>query len=111
MRTLQLRLLTSVGDELETIPVEEFTIAEEPEEIALDDGLDNQAIVERVEELYTSVLTLLSARQAAPGRGRTWLKLALGEALLTAGESEGDIILQVIVRSVEEGVDDVIPAP
>ena len=111
MRTLQLRLLTSVGDELETIPVEEFTIAEEPEEMALDDGLDNQAIVERVEELYTSVLTLLSARQAAPGRGRTWLKLALGEALLTAGEREGDIILQVMVRSVEEGVDDVIPAP
>jgi hypothetical protein len=111
MRTLQLRLLTSVGDELETIPVDEFTIAEEPEEIALDDGLDNQAIVERVEELYTSVLTLLSARQAAPGRGRTWLKLALGEALLTAGEQEGDLVLQIVVRLLEEGEENVIPAP
>jgi hypothetical protein len=111
MRTLNLRLLTSFGDELETIPVDEFTITEEPEELDLEESLDNQAMVERVEELYASVLTLLAERQATPKRGRTWLKLALGEALLTAGQSAGDIVLQVMVRPHEEEEIDAIPAP
>ena len=111
MKTMSIRLTNEVGDELDTIEVDNFTIADEPQEIYSEYVPDNQEIIERVEDLYTSVLTLLSERQAVPRQGRTWLKLALGEAVLTADQKDGDIVLQIVVRPFEAGEDDAIPAP
>jgi hypothetical protein len=106
MKSLHLCLMSQAGDELETIAVDDFAIAAEPAEIDSEYGQDNQEIIERVAALYRSVLALLSQRQAAPMRGITWLKLALGQALLTADQRDGDVLLEVIVRPLREGEDD-----
>ena len=103
MKSLYLRLMSQAGDELDTIAVDEFAIAEEGEEAPAE---TSQEIIERVAALYTSVLALLRERQAAPTRGRTWCKLALGEALLTADQRDGDVVVEVIVRPLEEGEGD-----
>ena len=103
MKPFELRLLTQSGDEIDAVPVEGFAVSEDGEESL---GGNNQEIIERVSALYDTVVTLLRERQAEPGRGRTWLKIALGEALLTADEQEGDVLLQIIVRPITEGEED-----
>ena len=100
MKALQICLMSTDGDELEAIVMDEFTIAEEPVE-GFDE--DNQEILERLDDLYTSLLTLMRERQAHPRRGLMWLKLALGDALLTADQQDGDVILPVTVRPLQEG--------
>jgi hypothetical protein len=53
------------------------------------------------------VLALLQERQAAPSHGCIWLKLALGEALLTADETPGEaVVIDVTVRPLTPGEDD-----
>lgn len=104
MKSLYLRLLTTDGDELDSIAVDEFAIAEEWDEDFPTQPQED--IIARVDALFTSLLTLLQERQAAPSRGRTWLKLALGEALLTADCLPEDIVLEVTVRPLGEGEDD-----
>jgi hypothetical protein len=71
MKTLFLRLMSQAGDELDRIALEDFCIAAEPGEDAVEYDQGNQEIIERVAALYTSVLALLRERQAAPKRGRT----------------------------------------
>jgi hypothetical protein len=100
MRALQIRLMSKDGDVLESIVMDEFTITEEPAEV-FDEV--NEEIIERVDALYTSLLTLMRERQAYPRQGQMWLKLALGDALLTADQQEGDVVLPVIVRPLQEG--------
>jgi hypothetical protein len=100
MRALQLCLMNNHGDELETFILDEFTISEEPVAFSAE---DNEVILERVDALYTSVLDLMQERQAHPIQGLMWLKLALGDALLTAGQQEGDVVLPVTVRPLREG--------
>jgi hypothetical protein len=100
MRALQIHLMNRDGDVLESFVVDEFTIAEEPAEVF---DADNQEILERLDDLYTSLLTLIRERQAYPRRGLMWLKLALGDALLTADQQEGDVVLPVTVRPLHEG--------
>jgi hypothetical protein len=103
MKALQLRLRSEAGDELDTIDLDAFAIAEEPDDVPL---ADNEEILERVAALYESVVGLLSERQVAPKRGLTWLKLALGKPLLTADHTDGDVVIEVIVRPRREGEDD-----
>jgi hypothetical protein len=99
MKELSIQLVTLEGNEIDCITLDEFGIAESWDDAP---SLDNDTIIERVEALFDSVLTHLRERQAAPHGGVLWLKLALGEALLTADESEGDIVLQVKVESMSE---------
>jgi hypothetical protein len=109
MKAMHVRLLSQEHDELDTIALDEFAIAEDPEDAPY---TGNEEILERVAALYAHVLALLSERQAAPLRGRTWLKLALGEALLTTDQRGGDVVIEVIVRPLkEEEDDDAFPAP
>jgi hypothetical protein len=103
MKAVELRLLSEGGEELETIELEAFAIASEPED---DPPADNEEILTRVAALYESVISLLLERQVAPKRGRTWLKLALGKPLLTADQQDGDVVIEVIVRPLREGEDD-----
>jgi hypothetical protein len=104
MKTLHLRLLTEEGDELDSITVEEFVIAEAWEEAPPEESEED--IIARVDSLYQRLLRLLRERQSAPSQGRMWLKLALGEALLTAGEVEGDeVFVEVPVCPLAEGED------
>jgi hypothetical protein len=108
MKDLSLQLVSLEGMEIDCITLDKFGIAEPWDDAP---ALDNETIMERVEALFESVLTLLRERQAAPHGGVLFLKLALGEALLTADESEGDVVLQVKVDSVdgdseEENADD-----
>jgi hypothetical protein len=105
MKSLHLRLVTEEGDELDSIAVDEFVIAEAWDEFP--PGESEEDIIERVDALYRSLLRLLRERQAAPRRGFMWLKLALGEALLTADETPGDdMVVEVTVRPLAEGEDD-----
>ena len=105
MKCLHLVLQTEDGDELEAIAVDEFVIAEASDESSLEECEED--IIERVNALYKSLLLLLRERGAAPRKGRMWLKLALGEALLTAGEVEGDaVFVEVPVCPLSEGEDD-----
>jgi hypothetical protein len=99
MKDLSIQLVSLEGTELDCITLDEFGIAE-----PCDDApeMDNEMIIERVEALFETVLTILRDRQAAPHGGVLFLKLALGEALLTADESDGDVLLQVKVASVSE---------
>ena len=103
MKDMELSLMTQNGDHLESLPVNGFAIAEHWEEAP---GGTNQEIIERIRALYETVVMLLRERQAVPRQGHTWLKLALGEALLTADELPGDVVLEVIVRPLAEGEDD-----
>jgi hypothetical protein len=106
MKPIELRLYTQSGDEIESVQLEEFSIAEERDEAT---GGSNQEILERVSALYDALVTLLWERQAAPIRGNTWLKLILGEALITADEYEGGVVIAVPVRTIEgedDGLDD-----
>ena len=105
MKTLQFRLVTQEGDELESITIDEFVIAEAWEEAPAEESEED--IIARVDALYQRLLWLLRERQSAPSQGRMWLKLALGEALLTAGEVEGDeVFVEVPVCPLAEGEDD-----
>jgi hypothetical protein len=92
--------MNSHGDELESLILDEFAISEEPVAFSTE---DNEAILERVDALYTSVLDLMRERQAHPTQGLMWLKLALGDALLTADQQEGDVVMPVTVRPLREG--------
>jgi hypothetical protein len=103
MKAIEMRLYTQSGDEIDAVPLEGFAVSDDQEESP---GGNNQEIIERVSALYDTVVTLLRERQAAPGRGRTWLKIALGEALLSADEHDGDVVLQIIVRPLTEGEED-----
>jgi hypothetical protein len=103
MKSIEMRLYTQSGDEIDAVPLEGFAVSEDGEELL---GGNNQEIIERVSALYDTVVTLLQERQAEPGRGRTWLKIALGEALLTADEHDGDVVLQIIVQPLTEGEED-----
>jgi hypothetical protein len=103
MKALELRLVSEAGEELETIDLEAFAIAEEADD---DPPADNQEILERVAALYASVVDLLAERQVTPKRGLTWLKLTLGKPLLTADQQDGDVVIEVIVRPLGEGEDD-----
>jgi hypothetical protein len=103
MKELSIQLVTLEGNEIDCITLDEFGIAEPWDDSP---ALDNDTIIERVEALYGNVLTHLREREAAPHGGLLWLKLALGEALLTADESEGDIVLQVMVESMSEEEED-----
>jgi hypothetical protein len=100
MRSINLRPRTRNGDQLEDIPVEGYSIPEEGDEAP---GVTNQEIVEQISALYESVVSHLRERQAVPERGHTWLMIALGEALLTADDVPGDVVLEVIVRPLAEG--------
>ena len=102
MKEFNLQLISLEGREIDCITLDRFGIAE-----PLDDApaMDNEMINESMEDLFETVLTLLRERQASPHGGVLFLKLALGEAVLTADESDGDVVLQVKVVSVsdEEG--------
>jgi hypothetical protein len=100
MKALQILLRNQEGDELAAITLDEFTIADDPAEVS--DEV-NEEILERVDALYTSLLTLLRESQAFPCQGAMWLKLALGDTLITADQQEGDVVLPVTVRPLEEG--------
>jgi hypothetical protein len=100
MKALHLHLMSQEGDLLETIMVNEFAISEEAFEFSAE---DNEEILERVAALYSSVVDLMQERQAHPRRGLMWLKLALGDALLTADQQEGDVVIPVTVRPLQEG--------
>lgn len=100
MRALHLHLMSQDGDLLESVMVDEFAISDEPEAFT---GEDNEEILKRIAALFSSVLDLMEERQAHPGRGLMWLKLALGDALLTADQQEGDVVLPVTVRPLQEG--------
>ena len=102
MKTLNVRLISNDGDELDTFPLEKITVAEEWDEAPS----GNTEVTEYMADLLAELLSLLRERQAAPHRGRTWLKLVLGEALLTAHEQEGDIVIEIIVRPLGEGEND-----
>ena len=99
MRELSIQLVSLEGTELDCVTLDEFGIAEPWDDAP---AVDNDTLIERVEALFASVLTLLRERQAAPHGGVLFLKLALGEALLTADESEGDVVLQVKVAAGSE---------
>jgi len=103
MKSIELHLHTRSGDQLDAIALEGFGIAQDWDESP---GGNNQEIIERVSALYETMVTLLRERQAAPERGRTCLKFALGEALLTAHEQEGDVVIDIIVRPLGEGEND-----
>jgi len=99
MRDLSIQFVSLEGTELDCVTLDEFGLAEPWDDSP---AVDNDTLIERVEALFDSVLTLLRERQAAPHGGVLFLKLALGEALLTADESEGDVVLQVKVAFVSE---------
>ena len=99
MKTLNVRLLTKNGEELETFPLETITVAEEWDEAPS----GNTEVNEHMAALEAELLSLLRERQAAPWRGLMWLKLALGDAILTASSCEGDVVLEIIVRTLAEG--------
>ena len=99
MKELSIQLVSLEGTELDCVTLDEFGIAEPWDDSP---AVDNDTLIERVEALFASVLTLLRERQATPHGGVLFLKLALGEALLTADESEGDVVLQVKVASGSE---------
>jgi hypothetical protein len=103
MKSIELRLLTQSGDHIELIPLEEFAIAEQWDELP---GGTNQEIIGQVSALYDTLLSLLRERQAAPGQGYTGLKIVLGEALLSANEIHGDMVLEIIVTPLAEEEDD-----
>jgi hypothetical protein len=103
MKTLRMCLFSTDGEEIECIALEEFAITEAWDEY---EEADDHTIIERVDTLYRSLLRLLRERGAAPSRGRMWLKLALGEALLTADERPEDIELKVIVQPLSEEDED-----
>jgi len=104
MKSLKAVFVTEEGDELESIAVDGFVIAEAWDDAPLGESEEN--IIERVEALYQSLLRLLRERQAAPRQGQMWLKLALGEALLTANEVEGDdVFVEIPVCPLDEGED------
>jgi hypothetical protein len=100
MRAMEIYLMSTDGDVLEAVVMDEFAISEEPVEFSSE---DNEAILERVDALYFSVLDLMRERQAHPSQGLMWLKLALGDALLTADQQEGDVVLTVTIRPLREG--------
>jgi hypothetical protein len=102
MKTLNVRLISNDGDELETFPLEKITVAEEWDEAPS----GNTQVTEYMADLLAELVSLLRERQAAPWRGLSWLKLALGEAVLTAHEHDGDVVLQIIVRPLTEGEED-----
>jgi hypothetical protein len=103
MRSFKLRPITRNGERLEDIPVEGFGIPEESDESP---GSTNQEIIEQVNALYESVVGHLQECQAAPVRGHIWLKITLGEALLTADEQASEVVvIEVIVRPLVEGED------
>jgi hypothetical protein len=103
MKPLRVDITAENGDLFESLPLDGFAIAEGREEAPAG---TNQDIIERIRDLYDTVVMLLRERQAVPRHGYTWLKLALGEALLTADEQPDDVVLEVIVRSLVEGEDD-----
>ena len=102
MKTLNVCLLTQSGDELETFPLEQITVAEEWDEAPS----GNTQVTEYMTSLVAELLSLLRQRQAAACRGLSWLKLALGEAVLTANEHDGDVLLHITVRPLTEGEED-----
>jgi hypothetical protein len=99
MKELSLQLVSLEGTEIDCVTLDEFGLAEPWDDAP---AMDNETIIERVEALFETVLTLLRERQASPHGGVLFLKLALGEALLTADESEGDVVLQVKVETMNE---------
>jgi hypothetical protein len=103
MKSIELRLYTQSGDEIESVPLEGFGIVEEWEEPPAG---TNQEILEKISALFDTLVSLLRERQAAPIRGHTWLKLTLGEALFTADEYPGDVVIAVPVCPLEEGKED-----
>jgi hypothetical protein len=104
MKSIELRLLTPSGDHIESIPLEGFAIAEEGDELP---GGTNREIIAQVSALYDTLLSLIRERKAAPGQGCTDLKIVLGEALLSANEIDGNVVLEIIVSPLaEEGDDD-----
>jgi hypothetical protein len=103
MQSIELRLLTPSGDHIESIPLEGYAIAEEPHESP---GGTNQEIIAQVSALYDTLLSLLRERRAEPGQGYTGLKIVLGEALLSANEIDGDLVLEVIVTPLSQEEDD-----
>jgi hypothetical protein len=102
MKALTIQLVTPTGDTVDDVTLDEFGIAEPWDEEEESTPSDATTIIERVEALFESVLALLRDREAALHEGVLWLKLALGEALLTADESEGDVVLQVMVTPTRE---------
>jgi hypothetical protein len=105
MKSLNLRLVDASGDELEFLPVEQFVIAEAWDDIPQADSEDS--ILDRVEGLYSSLLTLLRERQASPSHGLVWLKITLGEALLSANEMPGEeVVIDVPVSPLTLGEED-----
>jgi hypothetical protein len=107
MKTLNVCLITNDGDELETFPLEKITVAEAWDEAPS----GNTQVTEYMADLLAELVTLLRERQAAPGRGLSWLKLALGEAVLTANEQEGDVVVHIIVQPLTEGEEDEFDDP
>jgi hypothetical protein len=103
MKTLYVSLMSNEGDELATYAMEDFAIASEPEEADSDEYCDNQELIARVAALFDSVLALLNERQAVPQQGTMWVKLALGDVLLTADQIEGDIVLPITVQPLTQG--------
>jgi len=104
MRTLNLQLFTDEGDELERIRMDDFPIAEAEWEAPPEQT--HEEIAEHARALFAASVTLLRERGGAPLRGLMWLQLALGEAILTAAEQEGDVVVDIVVRPLTEGEDD-----
>ena len=104
MKSIHVRLMTPEGDELDSISVDEFVIAEAWDESPAVESEED--IIQRVDNLYHTLLQLLRERQAAPSHGRMQLKLTLGEALLTADAIPGAVMIDVTVRPLEEEEDD-----
>jgi hypothetical protein len=107
MKELSIQLVSLEGTELDCITLDEFGIAEPWDDSP---AVDNDTLIERVGALFESVLALLRDREASLHEGVLWLKLALGEALLTADEVDGDVVLQVMVtptrKDGQEDIDD-----
>jgi hypothetical protein len=103
MKDFRMCLFSTDGEEIECIALDEFAIAQEGDAYP---EADSHTVIARVDALYRSLLLLLRERGAAPCQGHMWLKLALGEALLTADESPADIELKVIVQPLSEEDED-----
>jgi hypothetical protein len=99
MKTLKVRLVSIDGDELESFPLEKITVAEEWDEAPS----GNDEVAEYMADLLAELVTLLRERQAVACQGLAWLKLALGEAVLTASACEGDVVVEIIVRPLAQG--------
>lgn len=99
MKPFNVRLLSKNGEELETFPLEGITVAEEWDEVPS----GNTQVAEYMAAVEADVRERLRERRAAPLWGLTWLRLALGEALLTAPTCTGDVVLEIIVQPLAEG--------